>query len=115
MSAMIITGAVRNIAGDGFYIVTGDFNLLPESRAYEVLTREGDPYHVLYDSFILSETPPEGPDYTFNGFSDRPGTGRIDYIFVPAATRVILHKTVLAKRGDLFVSDHWPVMVNIHW
>lgn len=115
MSAMIIAGAVKNIAGDGFYIVTGDFNLRPDSRAYEVLTGEGTQWHILYDSYLLSETPPEGPDYTFNGFSDRPGAGRIDYIFVPAATKVLSHKTVVAKRGDLFISDHWPVMVNISW
>ncbi len=115
MSAMILSGAVRNIAGEGFYIVAGDFNLLPDSRAYEVLTGEGTLWHVLYDSYNLSDSLPQGPEYTYNGFSDKPGAGRIDYIFVPAATKVLSHTTVVAKRGDLFISDHWPVVVKILW
>lgn len=115
MSAMIIAGAVRNIAGDGFYVVTGDFNLLPDSKAYGVLTGEGAPYHVLYDTYHLSETEPEGPAWTFNGFSDKPGAGRIDYIFVPAATKVLSHKTIVAKSDGLFISDHWPIVTNLVW
>ncbi|MDX9929714.1 MAG: endonuclease/exonuclease/phosphatase family protein [Bacteroidales bacterium] len=115
MSAMILSGAIKNVAGEGFFVLTGDFNLLPESRAYEVLTGVGAPWHVLYDSYEMSASPPSGPSYTFNGFSDKPGEGRIDYIFLPAGTRVLSHQTVVAKQGELFISDHWPVTVTLLW
>jgi endonuclease/exonuclease/phosphatase family metal-dependent hydrolase len=115
MGAVILAGAVKRIAGDHFFIVTGDFNLRPDSRAYETLTGEGAPWHILYDAWLMSETTPAGADYTFNGFSDKPGNGRIDYIFVPAATRVLTHETIVAKRDSLFISDHWPVKVVLEW
>jgi endonuclease/exonuclease/phosphatase family metal-dependent hydrolase len=115
MGAMILGGAVKQIAGDHFFVVTGDFNLRPDSRAYETLTGEGAPWHILYDTWLMSETPPSGADYTFNGFSDKPGNGRIDYIFVPAGTRVLSHETIIAKRDSLFISDHWPVKVILSW
>jgi len=115
MGAMILGGAVKKIAGDQFFVVTGDFNLLPDSRAYETLTGEGAPWHILYDSWVLSEIPPSGAPYTFNGFSYKPGNGRIDYIFVPGGTRVISHETVIVKKDSLFISDHWPVRAIVEW
>jgi len=115
MGAMILGGAVREIAGDHFFVVTGDFNLRPDSRAYETLTGEGAPWHILYDTWLMSEIPPSGAPYTFNGFSDAPGEGRIDYVFVPGGTRVLSHETIVAKRDSLFISDHWPVRVRLEW
>lgn len=115
MGAMILGGAVKQIAGDHFFVVTGDFNLRPDSKAYETLTGVGAPWHVLYDTWFMSETPPSGADYTFNGFSDKPGNGRIDYIFVPGGTRVLSHETIKAKRDSLFISDHWPVKAILEW
>jgi endonuclease/exonuclease/phosphatase family metal-dependent hydrolase len=115
MSAIILSGAVRKMAHEAFFVLTGDFNLRPDSRAYEVLTGEGAQYRVLYDSYLLSSTPPAGADYTFNGFSDKPGTGRIDYIFYPAATKVLSHETLILKKDRLFISDHWPVRSVVNW
>jgi endonuclease/exonuclease/phosphatase family metal-dependent hydrolase len=115
MGAMILGGAVKQIAGDHFFVVTGDFNLRPDSKAYETLTGEGAPWHVLYDTWLMSETTPAGADYTFNGFSDNPGNGRIDYIFAPGGTRVLSHETIIAKRDFLFISDHWPVKAILEW
>jgi endonuclease/exonuclease/phosphatase family metal-dependent hydrolase len=115
MGAAILAGAVKRISGDHFFIVTGDFNLRPDSKAYSTLTGEGGPWRVLYDTWLMSETSPAGPSYTFNGFSDNPGEGRIDYIFVPAATMVLSHETMVVKKDDLFVSDHWPVRAVIKW
>ncbi|MBE0675912.1 MAG: endonuclease/exonuclease/phosphatase family protein, partial [Bacteroidales bacterium] len=102
MSAIILSGAVKNIAGDAFFVLTGDFNLKPESKAYEALTGEGAQWHVLYDSYLMASEPPAGPPFTFNGFTDRPGDGRIDYIFVPAGTKVITHETVEKRNDSIF-------------
>jgi len=115
MSSIILSGAVKRISGDGFFVLTGDFNLSPSSRAYRVLTGEGAPWRVLYDSYLMSSLPPAGPEHTFNGFSDRQGDGRIDYIFVPAGTRVMSYETEEVKRDSIYISDHWPVKVLISW
>ena len=113
MSSMIISKEVRNIAGDSPFIITGDFNMLPDSRAYAILTGEGNSDSLIVDSHIISETYPSGLDYTFNGFTDEEGRGRIDYIFVRKGTRVITHETKGPKRGELFLSDHWPVVAAV--
>ena len=46
-------------------------------------------FRLLKDSYLISEKKPYGPAYTFNGFSDKPGTGRIDYIFVKNGMKVL--------------------------
>ena len=47
---------------------------------------------------------PSGPAYTFNGFSDKPGTGRIDYIFVRSGMKVLDHKTLIKKgKRDFYI------------
>jgi endonuclease/exonuclease/phosphatase family metal-dependent hydrolase len=63
----------------------------------------------LRDSYFISEKKPSGPSYTFNGFSDEPGSGRIDYIFVSNGMKVLEHRTIIHKEGSVYLSDHWPV------
>lgn len=115
MSSMILRDAVREIAGDGFFVVTGDFNLTPGSRAYAILTGEGTPLGLLSDSYGMSGIQPAGPAGTFNGFSDKPSENRIDYIFLPAGTMVLWHETEMVKSGEIFISDHWPVKALVSW
>jgi endonuclease/exonuclease/phosphatase family metal-dependent hydrolase len=61
----------------------------------------------------VSEKKPAGPTYTFNGFSDKPGTGRVDYIFVKNGLRVLNQSTLVLKEKEVFISDHWPVTARI--
>ena len=67
----------------------------------------------LKDSYLISEKRPYGPAYTFNGFSDKPGSGRIDYIFVRNGMRVLDHRTLIKKERGIFISDHWPVEATV--
>jgi endonuclease/exonuclease/phosphatase family metal-dependent hydrolase len=109
MSSKILLEQVGKIA-DGFpFIVTGDFNMQPSSSGYSILTGPDESVPLLKDSYFISEKKPSGPGYTFNGFSDKPRTGRIDYIFVKNGMRVLDHKTVNKKEQGIFISDHWPV------
>jgi endonuclease/exonuclease/phosphatase family metal-dependent hydrolase len=109
MSSKILLEQVGKIA-EGFpFIVTGDFNMQPSSSGYSILTGPDESIPLLKDSYFISEKKPSGPGYTFNGFSDKPRTGRIDYIFVKNGMRVLDHKTVNKKEHGIFISDHWPV------
>ena len=113
MSSLKVIEQVGDIAGDSPFIITGDFNMLPESKAYAKLTGEGTPDALIIDSYVISKTDSTGLDYTFNGFRDEKGERRIDYIFVSKGVAVMKHTTESPKQGDLFISDHWPVIATI--
>ena len=113
MSSRILLKEVEKTA-DGFpFIVTGDFNMLPYGTAYSILTGPDESVPALKDTYFVSEKKPQGPNYTFNGFSDKPGSGRIDYIFVKNGLRVLNHSTLAEKDEEIFISDHWPVVATI--
>jgi endonuclease/exonuclease/phosphatase family metal-dependent hydrolase len=113
MSSKILLKEVDRIA-EGFpFIITGDFNMLPSSSGYGILTGPDESIPLMKDSYIISEKRPAGPNYTFNGFSDKQGSGRIDYIFVRNGMRVLEHVTVIKKEKGIFLSDHWPVKAKV--
>lgn len=109
MSSMLLLQKADSIAGDFPFIITGDFNQLPSSRGYAILTGPAESVPLLKDSYSISEKNPEGPAYTFNGFSDKQGSGRIDYIFVKEGMKVLEHSTIVKKEHGIYISDHWPV------
>ena len=86
----------------------GDFNLQPEEVPIQYLANQ------LNDSKMISQSPPFGPNGTFNGFKvcedlDR----RIDYIFVSKNNITIKKYGVLANVKDIrYPSDHFPVYVE---
>jgi endonuclease/exonuclease/phosphatase family metal-dependent hydrolase len=113
MSSKILLKEVGKIA-EGFpFIITGDFNMLPTSTGYAILTGPDESVPLLKDSYVISEKRPLGPSYTFNGFSDKPGRGRVDYIFVKNSMRVLDHRTLIKKDHGIYISDHWPVEATI--
>jgi len=102
-----------SIASGFPFVITGDFNMLPSSKGYEILTGPFESVPLLKDSYVISEENPDGPVYTYNGFSDKPGAGRIDYIFVRDGMRVLDHNTIIKKEKGIYISDHWPVVARI--
>jgi len=113
MSSQILLKSVNKIA-EGFpFIITGDFNMLPNTSAYEILTGPDESVPVIQDSYIISEKGPAGPSYTFNDFSDKPGYGRIDYIFVRNGMKVPEQMTLVKKQHGIYISDHWPVVARV--
>ncbi len=113
MSSKILLEQVTRIS-DGFpFIITGDFNMQPNSTGYSILTGPAESIPALKDSYAISEKKPWGPSYTFNGFSDKPGTGRIDYIFVKNGLRALEHRILIKKEHGVFISDHWPVEATV--
>lgn len=109
MSSFLLLSKVDSIAGKFPFIITGDFNQLPASRGYAILTGPAESVPLLKDAYGISEKKPSGPVYTFNGFSDKQGSGRIDYIFVKNGMKVLDHRVIVKKSGGVFISDHWPV------
>jgi len=109
MSSIMLLNKVDTIASGFPFIITGDFNMLPTSKGYEILTGPAESIPLLQDSYEISEKRPYGPEYTFNSFSDMGGSGRIDYIFVKEGMKVLDHRTTIKKERGVYISDHWPV------
>jgi endonuclease/exonuclease/phosphatase family metal-dependent hydrolase len=65
MSAGVLMQEVDRIAGEARYIITGDFNMVPGSLPWNVISEGG-----AKDSFIVSEERYSGEGTTFNGFSE---------------------------------------------
>ncbi len=113
MSSGLLLDRASEIAQGFPFIITGDFNMLPDSKGYSILTGPEASLSLIRDSYSVSGEKPVGPSYTFNGFSDKPGAGRIDYIFVKNGIEVLEHKTIIRKNGKVFLSDHWPVVAVV--
>ncbi|MCU0472765.1 MAG: endonuclease/exonuclease/phosphatase family protein [Bacteroidales bacterium] len=109
MSSKLLLGMVDSIAAGFPFVITGDFNMTTDSKGYAILTGPAESVPLLQDSRLISVKNPGGPSGTFNGFSDKRRSGRIDYIFVKNGIKVLDQKTILRKERGIFISDHWPV------
>lgn len=91
-------------------VLTGDLNALPDSPPISVLNSE------LNDAYKVSAKAPYGPKGTFNGYNaEKIPETRIDYIFVKELN--VKSLTHIDDRLDdyNFISDHFPVMVEIEF
>jgi len=103
-------------------MVTGDFNADERNRAIRYLKGESPRASLRTES---SPTPPglrdswrvlhpEALDFnTFNGFSDTPGRGKIDYVLVDDGWQVIEAGIVRTSREGRYPSDHFPVTARL--
>ena len=109
MSSGVLLEKVKELAGDNNFVITGDFNALPGSLAIARMKADG----FAVDSYDISTTAPAGESYTFNGWKDAQGEGRIDYIFVRSGMKVLSYETFKIIKNGVFISDHWPVMARV--
>lgn len=109
MSSGILHEHVIKLAGENGFVITGDFNAEPGSMAMQTLRDDG----LIQDTYLISASRPEGLKYTFNGWKEGPGGGRIDYIFVRNGMKAKSHNTWKIIKGDVFISDHWPVTATV--
>ena len=93
-------------------IVTGDFNDDNRSFTYRRLTTSPDPPAVTDTRSVSLRA--EGPSFTFVGFPYSPRMKRpIDHIFISSRDcyGVADHQVITYHEGELYPSDHLPVMV----
>ena len=110
-SAELILDQLKILSGNMPVVVTGDFNVPPESAAYVTMTS------MLVDSKLESVSEPHGPEGTFGGFTVKVGdTGdRIDYVFVAEGTKVLRYAALSDQWDGRYPSDHLPVLAEIIW
>lgn len=89
-------------------IALGDFNSSPDTEQIQRMQT------AMRDARALSETPPYGPEGTFNGFTvgQAPGA-RIDYLFLGPRIRVLDYAVLTDSDGQRYPSDHFPVLARL--
>jgi len=102
--AALLAARIPAIAGDLPVVVTGDFNTVPDSPTYRRMARD------LRDAWVAAPVR-SGPEATFHGFTGKPDR-RIDWVFMRGFA-VKRATTVDTRRGDVFPSDHYPVVVTL--
>ncbi|MEM9143104.1 MAG: endonuclease/exonuclease/phosphatase family protein [Bacteroidota bacterium] len=112
-SAKLIKHKASELSKGLALIVTGDFNLVPESEAIELLLRPSDGFTLLNTNNLAKHT--YGPEWTTSGFDNRPFEDRktIDYVFVKGVKKVDKYAVFAEKLNALFLSDHCPVFAQL--
>lgn len=110
-SASLILKKAAEIEAKGSFIVTGDFNVTESSEAYKTIT-SGTPLKVV-DTRYATVNGHFGGDSTWNGFKQIEPGRTIDYIFVSDKIKVTEQGTLSDRWGDLWASDHLPVIAEI--
>ena len=101
------------LAGDLPLILTGDFNLVPESEGIKTLI-EPNGKNTLVNSSSLAAIS-YGPNWTSSGFDNRPFKKRkiIDYIFLRHVEKVNKYAVFSEMLNDIYLSDHCPVFAQV--
>ncbi|RRB07387.1 endonuclease/exonuclease/phosphatase family protein [Larkinella rosea] len=110
-SAKLLIQKIKELSDELPVILTGDFNTPDVSPAIKTLT--SDPTFQLSNSEKLSESPHTGGNSTFNNFQTRQSGLVIDFIFVGPNVEVKRHDYLPILKGNVFVSDHWPVLSRV--
>jgi len=113
-SAFYLLKVVDSLSEGKPAIVMGDFNAIPSSEPFLIITDKTNPLH-LVDSRNLCEKV-RGPEYTFTGFNVA-GTEekRIDYIFLKGIEKVSSFSVNDENNGEFYPSDHLPVSAVLEY
>ncbi|GAA5521040.1 endonuclease/exonuclease/phosphatase family protein [Aliifodinibius salicampi] len=111
-SSKLILKVIREVAGKKPAVLTGDFNVMPDSEPYATLTSGTPELNDAYEISVLSHV---GPSFTFEGFKVNGGSDgrRIDYIFANNEIRVNKHAILTSFQEGFYPSDHLPVYAEI--
>lgn len=107
-SAALIMQKVKEIAGDGTVILTGDFNIDQHNDAYKSI-KDSDMFNDSYEVAYLVYA----NNGTSNGFNNTKSTDRrIDHIFVTRDVSIKKYGILTDTYKNRFPSDHFPVLVE---
>jgi endonuclease/exonuclease/phosphatase family metal-dependent hydrolase len=114
-SAKLLLQKVKEIAGNTYCIITGDFNAMPEDEPIQVLTNANHADKFI-DAKDVSEEMHYGPTGTFNAFKEKEQSQQpIDYIFIKSKIQVLQHATFSQSWDGRFSSDHFPVFAVLRF
>lgn len=107
--ARLILNKIKEIAPDMPAIITGDFNCKLGEEPLQVLEAGG------MKNSSAEATVAYGPSWSFHDFGRLPLEERVllDYVFVTDGARVDRYRVIQDTPDNGFLSDHFPVLVNM--
>ena len=113
-SSKLLLAKLPKIAGNAWFVVTGDFNAEESTNVYKILTgKEESAGFKLIDARYVSKNGHFGGNSTFNNFKELEPDRTIDYVFVGEKTTVLEHGALSDRWDGLWASDHLPVLAEI--
>ncbi|MFN8287588.1 MAG: endonuclease/exonuclease/phosphatase family protein [Chitinophagales bacterium] len=110
-SMSIIARQLKALAPKAYYIISGDFNCTPDSKAYAILKQQLPDAQDTYVTAQNRKTTEINTDYGFN-VSNKKGS-KIDYIFCDPNATVSSCEIVADNDGKFYPSDHLPFFTTI--
>lgn len=104
--ARLLLERIAKLAGDAPVVVTGDFNAHPDAAVHRLLTA------TLSDAWERAPSR-RGPEKTAHAFTGKPDA-RIDWVLFRDFDIRSVH-SVDDHEGDLYPSDHYPVVADLVW
>lgn len=111
-SAALLLRRGTELAASQPLLITGDFNCGEGSPPWKTLTADTAR---LEDTFRKVHPQRSDNEGTFNGFSDRAGTERIDWILCSPHWMVTAATIDRSEFGGRFASDHFAVTATLGW
>lgn len=114
-SSKLLKQKAIELAGTMPLVLTGDFNLVPQSEGIKELLKPDGQNTIVNSSEIARHT--YGPQWTACGFDNRPFEERkiIDYIFVKSIKKVNKYAVLAEMLNEIYLSDHCPVFVELEF
>ncbi len=112
-SMEILSGKIKEIAGNQRVLLTGDFNIARESELYYDMLERFKDENNLQNAEMIADDTFEGEASTFNAFGRDIEPRVIDFIFVSEHFRVEKYSVDKITDGEVFISDHWPVRAQV--
>jgi len=103
----LILNRIQTENGQAPFIITGDFNDVPESSVFRCLSQTAAS---CYDVIPPSE---RGQLLTYHHFTDAVKGRPIDYLFAGKGIEIIETKIIRDRRPDVMPSDHYPALVTV--
>lgn len=111
-SAALILKKAAETAQKQPFLITGDLNVTEDTAAYRTLVKGTDLLKV-FDARHRSANGHFGGDSTWNGFKELVPGRKIDFIFVRDGVAVLEHGVLSDRWGELWASDHLPVIAEV--
>lgn len=112
-SSKLLRNKMREIAGLSPIIVTGDFNCSELSEPYNILIANDPEDLIISNTEKICSSEPFGPSGSYNDFNYDNPFERIDFIFTNQYFRVPNCGIINEKPDGEFISDHFPVYVEL--
>jgi len=105
---LLITYIKENDLAQKRIVLMGDFNSLPTELPIKILESQ------LHSGYSTKESPAYGPIGTFNGFNTiKTVTKKIDYIFTKNINIKKYRCIDDRRKNNLYLSDHFPILIEI--